>query len=166
MNEIATTAEVFKQFAEQQMEGCSSFVFPDELQDQPFECYIAPATSGPFQSSYSSAKTGEIVSFGKYLKFVITPKTPYAQLSKVVFVYVTVLTFCLFAFLTFCLFLLSAFLPFLHSAFLPFLRSAFSLFFIQYHFILYLDSIKALARQVQLSFLLMVQRSQMNIIYL
>ena len=86
VNEITTIAgsTVFKQFSEHQMEGCSSFVFPDELQEQPFECYIAPATSGPFQSSYSSAKIGEIVSFGKYLKFVITRKTPPQPLLHVV----------------------------------------------------------------------------------
>ena len=47
VNEITAIAEVFKQFAEHQMEGCSSFVFPDELQEQPFK----PAASGPFQSS-------------------------------------------------------------------------------------------------------------------
>ena len=58
------------------MEGCSSFVFPDELQDQPFECCITSTASGPFQTFYSSARVGEIVSFGNYLKFVITPKTP------------------------------------------------------------------------------------------
>ena len=33
VNEIATIAEVFKQFAEQQMEGWSSFVFPNELHE-------------------------------------------------------------------------------------------------------------------------------------
>ena len=64
------------------MEGCSSCVFPDELQDQPFECYIASAASGPFKTSYLSARTGEIVSFGKYLKFVITPKTSPANVSS------------------------------------------------------------------------------------
>ena len=56
VNEIATIAEVIKQFAEQQMEGYSSSVFPDELQDQPFECYIAFAVS-------------EVLLFGKYLKY-------------------------------------------------------------------------------------------------
>ena len=58
MNEIATIVEVFNHFAVQQMEGCSSFAFPDVLQDQPFKCYIASTASGPFQTSYSSARVG------------------------------------------------------------------------------------------------------------
>ena len=30
-NELAATAEVFKEFAQQQMEGCSSIVFSEDL---------------------------------------------------------------------------------------------------------------------------------------
>lgn len=32
MNELTTMAEVFKEFALQQMEGCSGFVFSEGLQ--------------------------------------------------------------------------------------------------------------------------------------
>ena len=31
MNDSATLAEVLKEFAQQQMEGCSGFVFPEEF---------------------------------------------------------------------------------------------------------------------------------------
>ena len=47
-NELAATAEVFKEFAQQQMEGCSSIVFSEDLQH--FECFVAMASSGQFQT--------------------------------------------------------------------------------------------------------------------
>ena len=72
LDELATLAEVLGQFACGEMEGCSSFVFPDVLKEQPFECYIAPTLSGPFQTVFHSARMGEVQLFGKYLKYVIT----------------------------------------------------------------------------------------------
>ena len=45
-------------------------MFPDTLLEQPFECYIPPNLSWPFQTV---ARVGEILAFGRYLKYVITP---------------------------------------------------------------------------------------------
>ena len=73
LNELATLAEVLGQFACGEMEGCSSFVYPIHLQGQPHDCYVALNSSGPFQTVFASAKVGEILPFGKYIKFVITP---------------------------------------------------------------------------------------------
>ena len=53
------------------MGGCVGFVFPEELKDQPLQCFIASAASGPFQTSLASAKVGDILCFSKYLKFVL-----------------------------------------------------------------------------------------------
>ena len=61
------------QFKRGEIEGCSSFVFPNALLEQPFECYIAPNVSGPFQTVFRCARVGEIHAFGRYLKFVIIP---------------------------------------------------------------------------------------------
>lgn len=36
-NEIATTGEVFTQFAQQQMDGCSNFFFPIDMRQHPFD---------------------------------------------------------------------------------------------------------------------------------
>ena len=71
INELATLAEVFRQFCLQDIDGCHGFLFPDDLKDQAFECFVASSSSGPFQSSFSSASIGDIMCFGKYLKFVI-----------------------------------------------------------------------------------------------
>lgn len=73
LDELASLAEVLGQFTCGEMEGCSSFAFPDVLKEQPFECYIAPTLSGPFQTIFRSARVGEIQVFGRYLKYVITP---------------------------------------------------------------------------------------------
>ena len=79
LDDLATFDEVLEQFKRVEIEGCSSFVFPDTLLEQPFECYlleqpfecyIAPNLSGPFQTV---ARVGEIYVFGHYLKYVITP---------------------------------------------------------------------------------------------
>ena len=48
LDELATLAEVLEQFKRGEIEGCSSFIFPDALLEQPFECYIALNLSGPF----------------------------------------------------------------------------------------------------------------------
>ena len=48
-------------------------MFPESLLEQPYEWYIAPNISGPFQTVFPSARVGEIQGFGRYLKFVITP---------------------------------------------------------------------------------------------
>ena len=42
VNEFATMAEVFKEFAQQQMEDCSGFVFKDLRH---FECFVASVSS-------------------------------------------------------------------------------------------------------------------------
>ena len=52
LDELATLAEVLEQFKRGEIEGCSSLIFPDALLEQPFECYIAPNLSGPFQTVY------------------------------------------------------------------------------------------------------------------
>ena len=52
INELSTLAQVFELFSDQDIffvDGCSNFVFPADLKDQSFECYIAPAAAGPFQ---------------------------------------------------------------------------------------------------------------------
>ena len=59
-NEIATIAEVFTQFAQQQMDGCSSFFFPIDMRQHPFDCYIATTSCGPFQTLFSSARVGKV----------------------------------------------------------------------------------------------------------
>ena len=43
LNELATLAEVLGQFACGELEGCSSFVYPSHLQEQPHDCYVALA---------------------------------------------------------------------------------------------------------------------------
>ena len=73
LDDLATFAEVLEQFKCGEIEGCSSFVLPDTLLEQPFECYIAPNLSGPFQTVFRCARVGEIYTFGCYLKYVITP---------------------------------------------------------------------------------------------
>ena len=60
LDELATLAEVMDQFKRGEIEGCSSFVFPDALLEQPFECYIAPNLSGPFQTVFRCARVGLI----------------------------------------------------------------------------------------------------------
>lgn len=57
-------------------------VLPNELQDQPCECYIAPTASGPFQTSYSSARVEKLYRMANNLKFVITLKPPPAAVSS------------------------------------------------------------------------------------
>ena len=39
LDEFATLAEVLEQFKHGEIEGCSSFVFPNALLEQLFECY-------------------------------------------------------------------------------------------------------------------------------
>ena len=64
LNELATLADVLGNFSYGEMEGCSSFLYPNDLQGQTCECYVAAAFSG---SVLASAKVGEILLFGKYL---------------------------------------------------------------------------------------------------
>ena len=73
MDDLATLAEVLEQFKRGEIEGCSSFVFPYTLLEQPFECYIAQNLSRPFQTVFRCARVGEIHAFGRYLKYVTTP---------------------------------------------------------------------------------------------
>ena len=82
LDDLATFDEVLEQFKLGEIEVCSSFVFPDTLLEQPFECYlleqpfecyIAPNLSGPFQTVARVGEMGEIYSFSRYLKYVITP---------------------------------------------------------------------------------------------
>ena len=51
-DDLATLAEVLEQFKRCDIEGCSSFVFPDTLLEQPVKCYIASNLSGPFQTVF------------------------------------------------------------------------------------------------------------------
>lgn len=74
VDELATLADVLEQFSQQQMDGCSSFAFPEDLRGQPFDCFVGSTSSGPFQTTFLSAKVGDMLSFGKHLKFVIRPK--------------------------------------------------------------------------------------------
>ena len=67
VNEVVTIAEVMALFAQQQMDGCSNFVFPEDLWQRPFDYYIATTSCGPFQTLFSSARVGKVLSFGKYL---------------------------------------------------------------------------------------------------
>ena len=75
LDDLSTFAEVLEQFKRGEIEGCSSFVFPDTLQEQllPFECCIAPNLSGPFQTVFRCARVGKIHAIGCYLLYVITP---------------------------------------------------------------------------------------------
>ena len=57
VNELATMAEVFKEFAQQQLEGCSGFVFLKTYSDIFFECFVASASFGPFQTIDFKADT-------------------------------------------------------------------------------------------------------------
>ena len=68
LDEVATLAQVLEQFQRGEIEGCSHFVFPDALLEQPFECYIAPNLSGPFQTAFRCARVGEIHRFGRCLR--------------------------------------------------------------------------------------------------
>ena len=80
VDELAALADVLQQFALQQMDGCSSFTFPEDLRGQPFECFVGSTTSGPFQTTFLSAKVGDLLSYGKYFKFVIT-KDPEPEMT-------------------------------------------------------------------------------------
>ena len=60
LDELATLVEVMDQLKRGEIEGSSSFVFPDTLLEQPFECYIAPNLSGPFQTVFRCARVGLI----------------------------------------------------------------------------------------------------------
>ena len=71
---LATFAEILEQFKRVEIEGYSSFVFPDHLLEQPFECYIALNLSGPLQAVFHCARMREIHAFVHYLKYVITPR--------------------------------------------------------------------------------------------
>ena len=70
LDDLATFAEVLEQFKRGEIEGCSSFVFSDTLLEQPFECYIAPNLSGPFQRQFSAVpEWGRYVhAFGRFFK--------------------------------------------------------------------------------------------------
>ena len=47
--------------------------------DADFKSLIAPSAKGPFQTVFNSAKVGDIVEFGKYLKYLIQPPTERAD---------------------------------------------------------------------------------------
>ena len=53
---LATLAEVLEQFKRGEIAECSSFMFPDALLEQQFECYIAPNMSGLFQTGFRCAR--------------------------------------------------------------------------------------------------------------
>ena len=57
VDELATLSDVLDKFKRGEVEGC---LFPDSLLEQPYECYIAPNISGPFQTVFPSARVGEI----------------------------------------------------------------------------------------------------------
>ncbi len=64
LNELASLADVLGQFAsgDGDMEGCSAnFALPEELQDQPYKCFLAPSATGPFQTAFPSARAGEVL---------------------------------------------------------------------------------------------------------
>ena len=67
LDDLATITEVLEQFKRGEIEGCSSFVFPDTLLEQPFECYITPNLSGPFHTVFRCARVREIHVFSRYL---------------------------------------------------------------------------------------------------
>ena len=72
-NEIATNVEVFTQFAQQQMDGCSSFFFPIDMRQHPFDCNILLTIS----DIVFKCKSWQSVLFGKYL---IRPNAQYARM--------------------------------------------------------------------------------------
>ena len=63
VNEIATIVEVFIQLAQQQMDGCSNFVFPEDLRQ--CDCYTATMSCELFQTFFSSARVGEVLLYDK-----------------------------------------------------------------------------------------------------
>ncbi len=62
LNELASQAEVLGQFASGDMEGSSAnFALPEDLRDQPYERFLAPSATGPFQTAFPSASVGEVL---------------------------------------------------------------------------------------------------------
>ena len=59
MDDFATLTEDLQQFKRGEIEGCSSFVIPDTLLEQPFECYITQNLSRAFQTVFRCARVGE-----------------------------------------------------------------------------------------------------------
>ncbi len=61
-SELASLAEVLCQFASGDMEGSSAnFALPEDLRDQPYERFLAPSATGPFQTAFPSARVGEVL---------------------------------------------------------------------------------------------------------
>ena len=73
--EHSTLEDIFKRLRSGELEGLSRVLLPDIPNDAEFKCLIAPSTRGPFQSVFNSAKVGDIVEFGKYLKYLIQSPT-------------------------------------------------------------------------------------------
>ena len=69
-----TLEDIFERLQNGELEGASrvSLEIPDHAV---FTCLIAPSTKGPFQTVFNSAKVGDIVEFGKYLKYLIHSPT-------------------------------------------------------------------------------------------
>ena len=65
-----TLEDIFERLQNGELEGASrvSLEIPDHAV---FTCLIAPSTKAPFQTVFNSAKVGDIVEFGKYLKYLI-----------------------------------------------------------------------------------------------
>ncbi len=62
LNELTSLAELLGQFAsgDMDMEGCLvNFALPEDLRDQPYECFLAPSATGPFQTAFPSARVGD-----------------------------------------------------------------------------------------------------------
>ena len=57
LDDLATVIEVLEQFKRGEIEGYSSFVFPEALL-VPFECYITAKLSGPFQDGLPLCPSG------------------------------------------------------------------------------------------------------------
>ncbi len=72
LNELASLAEALgqlvvwlretSQFASSDMEGSSAnFALPEDLRDQPYERFLAPSATGPFQTAFPSVRVGEVL---------------------------------------------------------------------------------------------------------
>ena len=73
-----TLEDIFERLQNGELEGASrvSLEIPNHAV---FTCLIAPSTKGPFQTVFNSAKVGDIVEFGKYLKYLIHSPTESAD---------------------------------------------------------------------------------------
>ena len=71
--------DIFKLVQSGELEGTSHVLLTEIPDDAEFKCLIAPSARGCFQSVFNSAKVGDIVELGKYLKYLIQSPTERAD---------------------------------------------------------------------------------------